>query len=504
MSIPGNISALVGYSPVQHGRSRLLLMGVMTGCLGSITLAAAATALSPIMALVVVVGLITAVAMLTSSSLCAVVLCFSLPFERVGRFTNDVDPVTVSAARILGLIALASLLLRAALNKERLNFGLAFFSYAGYTLVALMSNAWAYEPQETARDGIRILGNLLFFFTIVNLIRDYATAKKVLIAWLLATFIAGSYSLAEYYYSGSNPVAETEMGLTSTRAATVVSDQAEARSLGTSVRRLFGTTAHPTLFGLNNTMAIPFLFWAIRASRRMALRLFWTVALLVSVYCILLSNTRAVFLIAIFTVLFCLWRGLLRPGVQSLICVLLISVAVLPFIPEDVYRRTLDPSLYTAEKGDAIRVRFKFWAKSWELIQDTWLHGIGVGNQTTVQAMVTDEQTGYLSTAGLKASAHNEFIWVMVEVGIFGYLMHWGFVGRTIWSSFAAARSFKRSPDSQEQYLFILACQALLVAIPLFSVQSEAFHYPLKAWWLTAGVSCSLLAAARGRLGQIA
>src|SRR5205085_7926092 len=121
-----------------------------------------------------------------------------------------------------------------------------FLLYAGYTSVALMSNAWAYEPQETSRDGIRILGNLLFFFIIVNLIRDYATAKKVVIAWLLATFIAGVYSLAEYYYSGSNPVAETEMGLTSTRTATVVSDQAEARSLGTSVRRLFGTTAHPT------------------------------------------------------------------------------------------------------------------------------------------------------------------------------------------------------------------------------------------------------------------
>src|SRR5205823_5596240 len=157
----------------------------------SITLAAAATSVSPIMALVVVIGLIAALAMLTSSTLCAVVLCFSLPFERIGRFTNDVDPVTVSAARILGLIALASLLLHATLHKEKLNFGIAFFLYAGYTSVALMSNAWVYEPQETSRDGIRILGNLLFFFTIVNLIRDYATAKKVLIAWLLATFIAG-------------------------------------------------------------------------------------------------------------------------------------------------------------------------------------------------------------------------------------------------------------------------------------------------------------------------
>jgi hypothetical protein len=443
--------------------------------------------------------------MMASPTVAVLVLCCSLPFERVGRFTNDADPITISAARILGLIALASLLLHGALRRQRLHFGTGFFLYAGYVIMAFLSVTWAYAPDETWKDSLRILGNLFFFFAIVNLVRSYGVAKAVLLGWLLATFLAGSYSLVDYYYSGGiNPIAESDMGLTSSRSATVVSDLAEFRSLGVSVRRLFGTTAHPTLFGLNNTLAIPFLFWAIRSARRLELKLFWTVALLVSVYCVLLSNTRAVLLIAIVTVFFCLWRGLLRPGVQTAICVVLIGLAVVPFIPEDVYRRTLDISLYTTEKGDAIRVRIKFWAKSWELIQDTWMHGIGVGNQTTLQKMITDEQTGYLSTAGLRASAHNEFIWVMVEVGIIGYLLHWGFVGRTIWASFAAARLFRRNEEQHEEYLFALACQAVLVAVPLFAFQSEAFHYPLKAWWLAAGVSTSMLALARERKRQVA
>ncbi len=502
-SITGNVSALIGYNPAQGKYGGLLLLSMTVGCAGSVILAALTTVFSPIMAVVAVLGILVAGAMATSPTISLVVLCFSLPFERIGRFTNDTDAVTISAARILGLIALGCLLLHAALKKEKLKFGTALFLYGGYTLIAWLSNAWAYSPDETLRDCLRITGNLFFFFVIVNLIRDYATAKKAVIAWLLATFIAGGYSLVDYFYGGKDPVAEMQMGLTSTREATVVSDLAEMRSLGVSVRRLFGTTAHPTLFGLNNVMAIPFLFWAIRATRSRLGQTLWVGALLVSVFCIFLSNTRAVFLIAVFTLAFCAYRRLLRPGIQSAVCVLLVGIAVLPFIPEDVYKRTLDWSLYTTDRGDSIRVRFKFWAKSWELIQDTWLHGIGVGNQTTVEAMVTDEQTGYLSTAGLRATAHNEFIWVMVEVGIFGYLLHWGFVGGSIWSSFRFGRSCL-SDQAPEQYFFALACQAVLIAVPLFAIQSEAFHYPLKAWWLAAGASCGLLAGARHKKEALA
>jgi hypothetical protein len=221
--------------------------------------------------------------------------------------------------------------------------------------------------------------------------------------------------------------------------------------------------------------------------------------LLIAAYSIFLSNTRAVLLLAVFTVIFCVLRGLWRPNLDGILALAVLAVAVIPFIPEDVYRRTLDPSLYTSTKGDSIRVRFKFWEKSWDLIGETWWHGIGVGDQTTLQKMVTDEDTGYLSTQGLKASAHNEFIWVMVEVGVAGYLLFWGFVGYVTTASFRAASLLRRA-RAREEYLFCLACQALLIGIPFFAMQSEAFHYPLKGWWLVAPISCMMLRVARQRL----
>lgn len=486
----------MGWAPPARSTPRVLLLAAALGCIGCVLTMIAAQITSPVIALCVMIGVVVAVAMLMYPAFAILALCFSLPFERIGRLTNDYDAVAVSVNRMLGVVALVSLLIHVALKKKKLHFGIAFYLYAAYTFVALLGNAWAYSPEETFRQCFAILGNLLFFFLVVNLLRTYPEAKRAVIVWLVASFIAGAYSLGGYYLFTRSSVGEAQMGLTSERSTTVVNDLSEGRSLGTDVRRLFGTTAHPTLFGLNNLMAVPFFLWAMRRSS-WAPRLFWFVGLVVSVYCLVLSNTRAVFLLGIFTVIFCLLRRLWRPSLQTVLGLAVIAVTIIPFIPKDVYLRTLDPSLYTTTRGNSIRVRFKFWEKSWELIQETWTHGIGVGNQTTLIERLTDENTGYLSTNGLRASAHNEYIWVMVEVGIVGYLLFWSFVAKATRASFRAGALFRRFRDGGHTYSFMVACQAVLVGVLLFAVQSEAFHYPLKAWWLAAGISCNMLQTAR-------
>lgn len=499
MSAISNLAGLWGLDGSRGRQTRLLAFGALVGCAGAALTAVLANAASPVIAAVGVVGLVVAGAMLASPRFAIMAVCFSVPFERIGRLTNDYDAVAVSVNRMLGVVALASLLLHVALKKQKLRFPLPFFLYLGYTSMALLSNAWAYSPEETFRQCFAILGNLLFFFVVLNLVPSYAEGKKAVVVWLVATMLAGFYSLGDYYLAtGSNTVGDAQMGLTSQRGTTVVSDGSEIRSLGVNVRRLFGTTAHPTLFGLNNLMAVPFFIWAIRWGRR-TFRLFWFVGLVVSVFCVMLSNTRAVFLLAGFTLVYCLWRGLWRPNIQAVIALAVLGLAVVPFIPQDVYLRALDPSLYTAERGDSIRVRFKFWAKSWELIQETWTHGIGVGNETTLLQRITDENTGYLSPSGLRASAHNEYIWVMVEVGIVGYLLFWSFIYAVTRSSFRAAALVRRLAGRTEEYDFLIGCQVIMVGILLFALQSEAFHYPLKTWWLLSGISVNVLAAAKAR-----
>ena len=475
---------------------RPVALGIGLGVVAAAVLTGLASQLSPMMTLIGAAGLGVAILMFLSPNVAVLVLCASLPFERIGRLTDDADAVAISASRILGLLALASLILHILLRKERLRLGLPFWLYAGYTGVALLTNAWASAPADTYRDGFRIVGNLLFFVLIVNAVRTYAMAKKAMLVWLLASLGAGGFSLADYYLFSKGTVTEAQMGLKSERRATVLEDGAEARMLGINVRRLFGPTAHPTLFGLNMLMTIPFLLWVHRTTSGW-MRLLAPCGLVVAVFAIVLSNTRAVLLVAVLTILMCFWRRLWRPNLQAAIALGTVLLILIPFIPEDVYRRTLDPSLYTVSKADGLRVRLKYWGKSWEIIQQNWWHGIGVGNQTMIVDMITDEATGNLTPMGLRASAHNEYITVMNEVGVFGYLFHWAFVACVTAASFRAAARFRRLAHARDEFLFCLACQVLMLAVLIFGVQSEVFHYPLKAWWLTAGLAAVMLDIAR-------
>ncbi len=470
------------------------------GGVAALLTAVLANVVSPVTTLLAVVGLVAAVAMMWSRSIAIQVLVFSIPFERIGRLTDDADSVAVSVSRILGVITLSSLLLHAAIRKEPLRLGWPFYLYGGYTGIALLSNAWAYTPEETFRQGFAILGNLLFLFLIINLIRDFATMKRAVIVWLLATILAAGFSLGDYYYGFTAQVADAEMGLQSNRLSTTVSDGGESRSLGANVRRLFGTTGHPTLFGLNNTMAVPFFLWILRFSRG-PIRLLWFGGLLMSVYCLVLSNTRAILLVFAVVALYAVFRRLWQPSLQAIVALVVVGLAVVPFIPKDVYMRVLDPAMYTTDKGDSLRVRFKFWEKSFDIIQETWLYGLGAGNQSALIERITDEATGYMTPLGLRASAHNEYIWVMAEVGIFGYLFFWSFVGRVTWSSFRAGALFRRLGAEEERFLMV-ATQAVMIIVLIFAGQSETFHYPLKTWWLLAGVSGNLLLEARSRLRE--
>ena len=474
---------------------RLLLAGACTGALSAVLIAVLARQLSPITAGLAVAGVGVVCGMMISPTFAVVMLTMSIPFEKLGRLNNNDQVVALSLSRILGVIALASLILHVCLRKKKLRFGTAFWLYTGYTLICFLSYAWANTPEDTFRDMFRVLGNLVFFFIIANVIRSYPMAKTIAIVWLVATIAAGGYSLVDYYYTRSNPISESQMDLTSMRFSTVVSDEGEIRYLGRGVLRMFGPTAHPTLFGVNMTMAVPFFIWAIRTSRGL-LRYIWFGGLGITIVCIFLSNTRAVILLIAFVVLYAILRGLWRINAQTAVALLLLTLAAGAVIPKDIYQRALNFSLYTSTKSDSIRVRFKFWAVSWELIQHNWWGGIGVGDQTTVLKMIKDEDTGYLTSEGTRASAHNEFIWVMVEVGIFGYLLHWAFVWYVARSSFRAGKLF-RARGNIEPYLFSLACQAVFLGILLFSLQSEVYHYPLKGWWLMAALSCSLYEVAR-------
>jgi len=429
------------------------------------------------------IGVLLAMFLSPTASLLAVAI--SLPLERIGRITEDFSSFTISLSRIVGLIALIALMVQVVLVKRKLRFGLALWLYGGYTLLAMVGTAWALQQQDAIRDCQRIIGNLLFFFLIINLITRFELVRLSVMFWLLSSTASSFYGIYQYHLG--SVVGENQMGSTSTRFSGVVEDDAETATLGTKVKRAYGTTSHPGLFGLNLAMTLPFFVWATRGQRTLV-KFAWLAAMGVCSYGILISNTRFTMLIAGLMILLTLIRGLwdLKPAVFVALGIL--GLSALPLIPSDVYMRVFDPRLYSADKSAAIRVRFKMLDKSLELLMEHWALGIGVGNQDIIPMMITDELGGRITPDGVKASAHNEFVWTMVEVGLFGWLLHYGFVALIIVASFRASRRQERAVGKDDQYYFLIAAQIVLLCVPLYGAQSEVFHYALKGWWFAAGI----------------
>ncbi|MDX2267553.1 MAG: O-antigen ligase family protein [Bryobacter sp.] len=428
-------------------------------------------------------AIVLAMFVFPTASLVAVAI--SLPLERIGRITEDFSSFTISLSRIVGLIALVALFLQTLIVRRKLRFGLAFWMYAGYTFFAVVGTAWALQQPDAIRDSQRIIGNLLFFFLIINLVTRYELVRLGVMAWLLSSTASSVYGIYQYHFGAV--IGENQMGSTRSRFSGVVEDDAETATLGTKVKRAYGTTSHPGLFGLNLAMTLPFFVWAMRGQRPL-LKAAWLAAMAICTYGILISNTRFTMVISALMILITLVRGLwdFKPVVFAALG--LAALASIPLIPSDIYMRAFDPKLYSSDKSAAIRIRFKMLDKSLDLVSEHWLLGIGVGNQDIIPAMITDELGGRITPDGVKASAHNEFVWTLVEVGIFGWLFHWGFVALIIVSSFRASRQQERAIGRDDQYWFLIAAQTVLLCVPLYGVQSEVFHYALKGWWFAAGI----------------
>jgi hypothetical protein len=95
---------------------------------------------------------------------------------------------------------------------------------------------------------------------------------------------------------------------------------------------------------------------------------------------------------------------------------------------------------------------------------------------------------------------HNDYLNTFMEVGLFGWLLFYGFVGYILWCSIKAGKRIRRlaadraSPDAErlvwsDRYWFTAACQMAMVAVLIYCVQVDVFHFPLKGWWLIAALS---------------
>lgn len=468
--------------PSSHWRS---LQAVLAGSLFSgatLTLGSSAVG-SPLLLLGVPLVLGAGVLLMLWPAIAFMLTAFIIPIERLGRLTADDAMYTISLMRIVGTLALGSFLLHALIRRRKIAFGSAFWLYAAYFCLALLGVFHSSHQLGTVRACGAILGNLLFFWLVINIAQAPRLAKTAVALWLTSTVIVGVFTIITWHFGKG--VSEADLGETASRFSTVMVDTSEWEALD-STARAAGPTSHAAVYAMNLILTLPFFLYFFKHQRGTGWRLLIGGGLLVTLYNVFLTNTRAAILLAVAVLLLCGARGLYRFSAGGVVVALLAVAAMLPLAPEAVWHRVLDTSNYSLERSATLRIRFEYWAAGLQVAQDHWLAGIGVGNQQVIPLYIKGD-------APEETTVHNEYIMTAMEVGLLGWGVFFGFVALMYAAARRAAQLVPgRWPPSLLHADFFVAAQVAMLATAIYGLQVDVFHFPLKGWWLIAGISWAL------------
>jgi len=484
------------------GRRALLTQGLLVllvSAVAGLLIALAAARTSPYLALGAVIGLLVFCVLVYYPNMGLMLLAALVPIERVGRLTDDAAMYTVSLMRIAGVLTLGALLLNRLLKRKGFLFGAPLLLYGVFVAFSLLSITYSDDRLTSVQMALTFLGNLLFFFLILNLTKDRRSMNAAILVWLLSTVLTGVYATYDWHFGsgetgGFAAIDDRDPGRgrnTEQRMSAVWEDVAEQESLGEAVRRSMGPTSHAAVFGINLILSLPFFVYAVRVRKDWLSKTLLALGGAFVAYNIFLTNTRSVMLTTGLVCLLCLIVGLVKlSGARILVGVVAAAVLLL-LVPIDTYTRSLDLSQYSLDRSATLRIRFAYWEAGLAIIRDHWLTGLGSGNEMAVMEYVRID-------APQASSLHNEYLQTMMEVGVLAGSAFFGFVGLVLAYSFRAAAVFRQQSRDGDEYLLLRASQVAMIAVLFYGLQVDVFHFPLKGWWLIAGFVCVLFRASQG------
>src|SRR6267154_2261491 len=126
--------------------------------------------------------------------------------------------------------------------------------YAGYLGLGLLTLTYTDDWAYGVRAASAMLGNLLFLFMVINVVKSPAQARVAIVCWLAMTAAIGLFTIYQWH----NPAAvisedrfqSTGERVGEQRFSTVLSDKSEYQLLEETPRAL-GSTSHPAVYGIN-------------------------------------------------------------------------------------------------------------------------------------------------------------------------------------------------------------------------------------------------------------
>ena len=225
------------------------------------------------------------------------------------------------------------------------------------------------------------LSLVMLFFTTLVLVNSLPRLRWTLLSTIGGLAFASLYVLREFqkHYSPGNPV----------RPGYVVGD--------------------PNYFTLSALLCIPLAFFLMQERRPRWIRPFAGACLVLMILAVTVAASRGGFVGLIAAFVFVLWRSKRRARNFAIVACLIVPLSIVA--PISPLARLLSPTYSDAEATDS---RYALWSAGFQMIQENWLTGVGVGNFKGLSA-------AYQEPGGaVQAIAHNTYIQLTAELGIVG------------------------------------------------------------------------------------
>jgi O-antigen ligase len=246
--------------------------------------------------------------------------------------------------------------------------------------------------------------------------------------------------------------------------------------------RIFATFSHSNSFASFALIIIALLFYLLITEKSKNKRFLWGMMTTWSLVLLIATYSRGAWLAIL---IFLLVLGLTK-YIKIIFTVVVPIIIIFAFIPT-INERIQD--LYKAPITSSVTWRILQWERAYEMFIDKPLTGQGIGTE-----LIAHEK--YYGFYAGNRYAHNDFLRVALETGIFGFIVYFLLITVILKTLFV---NFKKS-HLKNIKTFNLIIFALFVAITSFSLSSNTLRETVTQWYLWSLIGISIAYSQNSKL----